>query len=152
MYTPTTGAVSGPIMRQRTMANTEHRQREPQFWSVGDSERLRWTNIDDAIVEWIDDMYDATLPDEITVIGYAPMEVSTHHLNPLEHVLEYLDEEYGDPDGAGWSKPTERMKEAERGFLRVVKEEYVSWSCEEVARKTINVREWRREYGYDNAE
>jgi len=118
--------------------------REPKFWDIGDIEHLQWDNIDDAVEHWVDDMTlrEAELPETITVFGYALMNVDTHLLNPLQMALEFLDEEYGNPDGVDWSKPTERMIDAEKEFLKVIKEEYTPWACERVTSKEINLQEW----------
>jgi len=71
---------------------------------------------------------------------------------PLEDIIERLDETYGDPDGIRETEITDRMKSAQDRFLRVVRDEYQAqcWACEEITRVTINVREWiekhRREW------
>jgi hypothetical protein len=118
-------------------------EKTPEFWGSGDDERLSCTDEDEAIEAMLDEMT-APLPEKITVYGYAPMEVNTGALNPLEHVLEYLDEEYGDSEGDP-SKETDAMKEAERVFLEVVKKEYVVWACESVCKKEIIVADWIKE-------
>lgn len=60
---------------------------------------------------------------------------------PLNDILEGLDEEYGNPEG-DYTKPTDAMKKAQEVFLKVVAEEYSSWACAEVVEKTINAHEW----------
>lgn len=125
---------------------SDKEKREPTLWAIGDPETLTHTDMHEAIEEWVEnELWESNIyaiPDTVTVTGYARMEISTHLLNPLEHVLEYLDEEFGSPFDSNWTEPTERMKEAEKAFLQVIKEEYVSWACEPVTSETINVRDW----------
>ena len=46
----------------------------------------------------------------------------------IDHALEYLDEEYSDPDGDP-TEATEGMKKAALLFGRAVVADYVPWSC-----------------------
>jgi hypothetical protein len=114
------------------------------FWAVGHCENLSETDMDDAIQYHLEQFEMDCLPETIEVYGFARMTVGAHGSCPLDHVLEYLDEEYGDPDG-GWSDPTEAMKKAEAEFLEVIEREYVPWSCEQVATETVNAMDWIRE-------
>ena len=74
------------------------------------------------------------------------MEVSTHRLNPLEHLVEDLDGDYA----CEWSDPTkltEGMKRAEAEFLAAVLREYKVCGMEEVpgTRTTVNLEAWKAE-------
>lgn len=117
--------------------------REPVLWGSPDSERLEYTDEDEAIEGILDDI-DGQLPERITICGFACMEVIISRLHPLEDCLEALDEEYGNPED-GPDGPTKAMEEAERMFLEILKKEYVPWVCEEVCRKEINVAAWVKE-------
>jgi hypothetical protein len=48
----------------------------------------------------------------------------------LDNLLDYLDEDYGDPEGNHISKSTPAMQEAALACAKVVRECYVSWACE----------------------
>jgi hypothetical protein len=92
----------------------------------------------------------ATLPDEITVYGYShqvldPQRIGEHALDAL---LEYLDDEYGDPDGRA-SEPTNTTKEAANTFAAVVIKDYVVWTCDEVEQHVVDVEAWVREHRPD---
>ncbi len=100
-------------LRKRIVSLEQGRKaaNEPEFWGHPDQERLSATDEDDAIEAILDDM-EPPFPEKITVAGFAKTEVDISKLDPLERVLEYMDEEYGDPDGDP-SKPTEAMRRAE---------------------------------------
>lgn len=106
-----------------------------------DSERLRWDNIDDAMMEFFENVPRELWPETVTVNGFARMTVDRKRLCPLDLLLEELDEEYGDPEG-DYPIPTDAMKGAEKTFLDVVLSEYTPWACEQVAIKEINVIAW----------
>jgi hypothetical protein len=115
--------------------------REIVFWSASDTGHLTETDMDDSIQYHLEQFELGHWPETVDVRGYARMRVGAHACNPLEHVLEHLDEEYGDPDG-GWADPTDAMKQAEAEFLAVIEREYTPWACEQVATKTVNVMDW----------
>ena len=48
---------------------------------------------------------------------------------PLDHVLEYLDGEYGDIDG-DFTTPSKSMKKAADKFIQTIIDEYEVWGCE----------------------
>ena len=131
-------------------------KRQVKFWGPPEAERLKHGDVHAAVEEILDDMYPtpiSEMPETIDVVGYAPMEISVGELyEPLEDVIERIEEEYGDPEGMQLAEITDRMKSAQDHFLRVVRDEYQAqcWACEEITRLTINVREWieknRREW------
>lgn len=57
----------------------------------------------------------------------------------LEQALEDLDEEHSDGSA---TKPTPAMIEAADAFASAIEREYVSWACEVVEKRVVNVREW----------
>lgn len=115
-----------------------------EYWDSEGEERLTHTDRDDAIECILNDAGD--LPEKIDICGYARMvpngELLAHHA--LEHLLEDLDEEYGDPEG-GYVSGTDKMKEAAKVFTTTVLDEYVSWACEIVKRETVDVTAWVKE-------
>jgi hypothetical protein len=124
------------------------------FWSVEDNEELSHTDLEDAVEEYLDDFmsprmtqadWDA-IPETVEVIGYKRMDPltvgSVDHYGPLDHLLESLDDEFGDPNG----NPTDRtsaMEDAAEEFVGKVLAEYTVWACEPSGEKeTINCRDW----------
>lgn len=119
------------------------------FWDCCDSEELYHSDKDEAIEAFLDGFMLpvmkpedwAAVPKTIEVSGYVRAKVDRNLDGiPLEHILELLDEDYGNPDAE--TKPTKRMKEAEKEFLKVVLEEYFVWNCEKVCKEEVNTMEW----------
>ena len=79
-------------------------------------------------------------PEKLTVYRMESKEIDVNLLNPLELVLDTLEELYGDPDS--WFQPTEAMKKAEKEFIRVIVREYEVGAFEEINPMVINAREW----------
>lgn len=121
---------------------TDKIEREAEFWGPVEAGQLTAIDEDEAIESILDDYTDNNFPEKITICGYAHMKIDISYLNPLEHCIENLDEEYGDPDSGGYSDPTDAMKDAERVFLEVIKKEYQVWTCEPVCKKEIIVADW----------
>jgi hypothetical protein len=126
---------------------------EPSFYSCAeDSERLTCTTPDEAIEEFIDQLWgDQPLPASITVYGWrrtALEPASWINARAIEMVLENLDEDFGDPDGDA-TDVTEPMKAAAKVFVDAVAAEYqlTSWP-HEVDKDfllEVNTREWIEE-------
>jgi len=120
--------------------------RKIEFWGREEDEHLTHTEMDPAIEEILDGMDNINaLPETIEVCGYAHTEPSSKGINEhvLEHLLEWLDEEYGDSDK--YSDPTDGMKEAADTFVAAVLAEYTVWACDLVKKETVNVQEWIKE-------
>jgi len=127
------------------------------FWAIEDEEELAHTDLDDAVSEYLDgfmspkmtqDDWDA-IPETVEVLGYKRMDPlsagSVDHYGPLDHLLESLDEEYGDPNGDP-TKRTPAMEAAAKEFLEKVLAEYEVWACElSGEKKTINCLDWIKE-------
>ena len=114
---------------------------DKRYYKV-DGNPMEYESIDHAVGETLMGITPGNYPDHLTVITYAPVTPDRSCLNPLEFLLESLEEHYGDPDGAAWYAPTSTMEEAEIAFIDAVLREYEPWSKEEVERTTINVKEW----------
>src|SRR5690606_19353922 len=104
----------------------------------------------------IEEIIDAFAPagfDEIgklTVCEFAPMKPDPDSYNPLEHILEQLDDEFGDPDSCDGTAATEAMKQAEKVFIAAVLAEYTPWMCEKTGNEvTVDALEWVREHRPD---
>jgi hypothetical protein len=120
-------------------------ERKIELWGKEDAEYLHCVDKNEAIAEALDDM--GELPETIKICGYARMKISTATFSPLEEIIEVLDENFGDPEGAA-TELTEVMEEAEKAFLAVIEKEYKPWACEIVTTETVNVKEWVKEYRY----
>lgn len=78
--------------------------------------------------------------DEVTIYGFARMQPKLAAWRYLEQAIEDLDEEHGSPDGP--FKATPAMVAASETFARTMEREYVSWACEVIETRVVNVREW----------
>lgn len=79
------------------------------------------------------------LEETVTVYGFARMAPTVLAWRYLEQALEDLDEEHSDGSA---TKPTPAMIEAADAFASAIEREYVSWACEVVEKRVVNVREW----------
>ena len=79
------------------------------------------------------------LEETVTVYGFARMAPKVQAWRYLEQVLEDLDEEHSDGSA---TKATPAMVEAADAFAAAIEREYVSWACEVVEKRVVNVREW----------
>ena len=112
------------------------------YWDQKDTEVLNYTDIDEAMEGILDDLDPGGCPETLTLVGYVRMKPTLDPIGIVDNILEGLDETYGDMDG-DYTDATEKMKEAAEVFCKVVLSEYSAWACEPVAKKTINVKEWR---------
>jgi hypothetical protein len=118
-----------------------------EFYGIGDQESLIHQDFDECVEDYLDQC--DRLDIAFDVQGYKTCTIATRFLQPLEHVLELLDEEYGDPEG-GYTKPTEKMKEAEESFLEAVLSEYKAWTCEPIGEPVkVNGFKWARKHRPD---
>lgn len=119
-------------------------KREAQFWSCReDDEYLSHETIEEAVEAWADDLHPGPLPETVTVYGFARMELPTTERlasEALARLLEWMDEEYGDPHGA--TEPTPTMEAAAFAFAQTFRAEYVPWACEQVERRTVRVADY----------
>lgn len=124
-----------------------HRDDEEELPSCDDPDEAVANAIDEqAGLDYLDDgrvMLEEPhlVDDEITLYGYARMEVRVNGERILESVLESVDEDHAEPGGDGTS-PTPAMLEAAYAFANAVEDGYESWACEVVETRVVNVREW----------
>ena len=120
--------------------------KEVKFWGQEDDERLTHTSMDVAIESIIDDSPISDLPETIEVCGYAYRVPNVTKIADyvIEHLLEHLDEEFGDHDG-GYTDSTDSIKEAAEELVTTTLEEFTVWACDLVTRKTLNVKDWIKE-------
>ena len=84
------------------------------------------------------------LPVTIVIARFEPMELEWGSYSPLAFALEMLE---GEDMRDEPFEPTEKMREAEKGFMAVVLAEYRVRAMDEVPgeRVEVNVEEWIRE-------
>ena len=117
------------------------KEKEIVFWDTDDAEVLYFSDQNEAIEKIIDCL--DVVPDEIEVCGYKRISVSTEQDRLIEsvseHVLEYLDENYGGEDPV---TEVSDIKDVSQDFITKVVEIYTPWRCEVVKREKINTRQW----------
>ena len=133
---------------ERPVVIWHYRNDEEELPSCDDPDEALVNAIDDqAGLVYVDDSGTQRLEephlldDEITLYGYARMEVKVDGERILESVLENLDEDHAAPGGDGTS-PTPAMIEAAHAFAIAIEDGYESWACEVVEKRVVNVREW----------
>ena len=116
-------------------------------------EKLSHLSMNDALREKWDasaDEIPTGATQTITVYRWEPIQPTVMHCGqPLEQVIEWLDQEYGDPDGCTYSVTPENMKklvEAERVFLETVLAVYESWSCRIVDSRNVTIRYGEKDF------
>ena len=117
--------------------------REIELWGFEGDENLVYTGDDDAIEGFLDGLGEDYLPATIELQGYARMvpTVSEFRSSCVEHLMERLDEEYGDPNGE-CDKISNKMFTLEKIFIQGILDLYQVWSCECVHKETIDVETW----------
>lgn len=130
------------LLPRRTFSDFER----VEFWDHPDKDIIRYHTIE----EFVEDILECFplhgcqgRPSSVLVHGYARMEISLAAGSTLERVLEWLDEEYGDPDGSDNTEPTEEMIEAEKELHNAILRGYHSWACERVVEVVVNLTRWK---------
>lgn len=128
---------------------------DPDFWAISDTETLQHELVEDAVREYLDDFMSPhmtqedwdRLPETFEVLGYNRMTPNVEcYCRMLEDLLEYLDEEFGNPNGDP-TQPTPGMQQAEKEFIEKVLKEYEVYQCEYSGDKvTISTIDWIREH------
>lgn len=114
---------------------------EKRFYKV-DGNSMVYESMEHAIGETLMGITYGNYPDYLIVTVYSPVMPDTSCLNPLEFLLESLEEDYGDPEGAASYAPTKGMKDAEKAFINAVLREYEPWEKKEVETVKVDVKEW----------
>ena len=126
---------------------------ETLLWGEDGDELLSCRNANSAIESYLDGFWPEILREthEVTVFEYRPVTIQISDCgSPLENVLEYLDEQYGDPDGTPDYAGAQEMQDAEKAFLDTVISHYKPWACEQTGKSvTVNALEWVREHRPD---
>lgn len=125
--------------------------KEIAYFTCDDAgEELTYTDTDEAIEVFLSHLFEPyshgikDLPETITLYGFEPMEVIPSGCNPLECLLDDLDEEYGNPEGRS-TVATEKMKAAEKVFIAAVVAEYHPWAHERTWECEVDVEAWVKE-------
>ena len=124
------------------MINGEHRH---DYWGPKGTEWERLpASIEVAAQQYADDFFDPDgAPAEVELIPYHSMEVGLveidlHVERALEGILESLDEDHGDPEGAA-TEPTSGMRAASAELVSVIKADYRSFWSEQCCDETVTV-------------
>lgn len=123
---------------------TQIKEKKIEFWTVNEGiERLSHTSIEDAIEEWADEWdLNKPIPEEVEVYGFSRSELPDEKWIAdavLDNIWEALDEEYSDYEGYYQAERTDAVKQAALAFARVVRSEYVPWTCNRVDVRTVKV-------------
>jgi hypothetical protein len=109
------------------------------YWGPPGEERYSSSDIEE-VIEMVLDHAHPGVPGTITVVAMSPRIMTAKDVSPdtiLENTLEYLDEEYGDPDG-DHTDPTPAMGEAAQKLAEVIARDYEVWICDEVLRVELD--------------
>ena len=129
------------------------------FYSVNeDPDMLRASDIDEAMVEWLEgDVYDEpldSLPETIEVHEWKLMGVKPNTKVfewGLEHILECLDENYTYEDFVGEYKPSEEVLRAYDKFKEVLIKDFKPTLMECTGNTDkVNVKQWIKDYRWSD--
>lgn len=100
------------------------------------------TNIDDAVEQVLSLMWPSLFPDTIPITAYEPVKIDPAPLNPLECLLEQLDEDHADPEGTSPTQPTPAMLEAQHTFIAAVLSDYIPFQLRAIETHNVRTSEW----------
>ena len=108
-----------------------------------ENERMSAETPEEAVADWLEcsDPDPKNWPDTVQTYAYVPMEAHgwpLHASDLLKHLIEDLDEEYGDPDEA--TQPTIALLSAAMEFCAVLRAEYRVWPCVRAPEKDVLVQ------------
>jgi hypothetical protein len=126
--------------------------REVVFWSTQeDGDSLCESDMDQVIADHLDEYASSEWGETLEVYGYAPVECRIKDGTSLDYLIEFLDQDYGDPNGYG-TEITQAMKDAEKMFYDIVLREYKPGTYEVVEKRTINIAQWCKDNNYEVSE
>ena len=111
------------------------------LWGGENCDRFHYTTLDDAITDAVEGM--PSTPDTVEIFAMRRITVDPGFVSAvgvIDHILENLDDEYGDPDCA--SDPTDAMRLAAENLCAVVLREYVPYTMEKVLAVRVNTADW----------
>ena len=133
------------------------RQPEPDFWACQeDAEQLDCSDEDEAIAEYLVNLLTPKMTAaEVLAAVSGPVEVYgyTRDAGPserekdswvsalIEQLFEWIDDEYGDPDGGTISENEPACVVIAREMVDKALEDYVVWRCSKVCTKTVTIDE-----------
>lgn len=126
-------------------------RRQAEFWGTcSEQESFHHETTDEALEEYCGGFLDGEVRPGtfVRLIGVARMELPPldrlcSWLDPLERVLEELDDEFASDES---TKPTPAMQEAARAFVAAVADEYVVWASDIVEHRDIDIYQWCQEH------
>ena len=100
----------------------------PKYCYGLDGQECLDVDIEDTVNNYLDMCDESDTPETLTVYEYGRRKASFDVDHFLETVYEWLDEEYGDPEGNATDIPDEVKEKAEE-LKVVILEHYESWIC-----------------------
>ena len=118
------------------------------LYMFGKPEQRRLTAFtkDEAILEILDGIIPQHFPNTIQVTTYCRPTIDPRNFNPLEFLLENLDDNYAGPEDTAATPPTPNMQKAEHQFIQAVLNEYKSWHMDPVLNETVHIADWLRQH------
>ena len=118
------------------------------LYMYGKPEQTQFTAFtkDQAILDILDDIILQHSPNTIQVTTYRRPTMDPSNFNPLEFLLENLDDNYADPEDTGATPPTPAMQKAEHQFIQAVLNEYKSWHMDPILTETVHIADWLQQH------
>ena len=128
-------------------------QSPPVYYDDPQKETLYHTQVDDAVADILDSQFETRedYPEYLSVAAFTRMIPASGHykypspFSPLQELLQWLDEEYSDPEDPD-TDSTPQMKDAESRFVQAVLLGYRSYWCEVTTTTRIRVRTWLHQH------
>lgn len=117
-------------------------ERKIAYWECDtEKEILSHQHEDEAIEDYLEDLEAKDYPLELEVHGYARMIINKEKFKAsvLETAYDFISEQYDGEDG---HEQCEKIEKAAAQFVETYLENYHTWACEPITKKTLNVAEW----------
>ena len=104
-----------------------------KFYAVGEKEVLTATSVDEAVQDYVDQCNsDGETPFAMVAVqGYIPSKITVAHFErSMTECIEFLDENFGNPDAPSNYEPSNKVKALFHVFAKQVAVEYPVWQCQ----------------------
>jgi hypothetical protein len=127
------------------------------FYAVTDFENLRFTTVDEAVKNYLDEVEPADRWEVLHVRAYRRMQPPLDDLVAAELIMEVVDkweEELGNPDNEGeymlLDADLRALIPLALSLLQQIASRYRPWACEEIPSEHVEVdlTQWLREHDY----
>ena len=124
--------------------------KEDVFYGRINDERLRYTEKNEAIEMILDSYFPEPLPKTIELVRYVRSKINepteTRAKDIVEEIIEYLDDDYGDPEYCEDQTSINEMIDVAKDFVSKIYDLYVPWTCEKESSEIIDCERWVREH------